>query len=122
MKYYVRNQDGELTFGSIHELRVMFDQGLVGPDDEVRPEDSQSWRKAAAIPELHASAAARRSDASSARFLFITVVCLSAALGVMLTHSSLSILQRTAIAAALMIPVIGMSQRAFTKFLRRERD
>lgn len=121
MKYFVRNPDGELTFGSIHELRAMFEQGMVGPDDEVRAEDSQAWRKAAAIPELRDAAAARKADTSNARFLVVTVVCLSAALGVMVSHSSLSITQRVCIAAALMVPVLAMSQRAFTRFVKREK-
>ena len=116
MKYFVRNEHGELTFGSIHELRAMFDQGMVGPDDEVRPEDSQSWRKAAAIPELRASAAAKAEGKGWGTFALVTTVCLVAALAALVRFHS------WIIAAVLMIPVLGMSQRAFTRAMKRDRS
>jgi len=120
MKYFVKNDDGELCFGSIHELRAMFAQGLVAPEDEVRAEDSQIWRKAAAVPELRAYAASRK-DSGEFRFLLVALVCLSGGLFVLFGHSSLGLTARVLVAAALMVPVLGMSQRAFTRSMKRER-
>lgn len=120
MKYFVKNEDGELTFQSIHELRAMFQQGLVSPDDQVRPEDSPNWRTAAAIPELREFAASR---ASGGHFWLavVTLICLSLALSILLGHNSFSMIKRVAFVAILMLPVLGMSQRAFTKAIKRER-
>lgn len=119
MKYFVKNADGELTFANIHELRAMFDHGLVGEDDEVRPEDSTVWRKASAIPELRAFSASKR-EGGQFRFVLVTLLCLSGALMVLFGKSGLSKVTRVLFAATLMIPVIGMSQRAFTKAIKRK--
>jgi hypothetical protein len=115
MKYFVKNPDGELTFGSIHELRAMFQQGLVGPDDDVRAEDSPLWRKAAAVPELRAFAASRK-DGGHFIFAVVSLICLSGALYALIHFHNFII------AAVLTIPVIGMSTRAFTRSIKRERS
>jgi len=115
MKYFVKNEDGELTFGSIHELRAMFAQGMVEPTDDVRPEDSQIWRKAEAIPELREYAKAAKGNNSHFMFAVVALVCLSGSL------YSLIHLHSLIIAMVLMVPVIGMSTRAFTKAMKRER-
>lgn len=52
MKYQVRNEDGELQFDSYAELLKAATAGLVEPNDEVRREDEQTWRKASALPGL----------------------------------------------------------------------
>ncbi|MBS2032242.1 MAG: hypothetical protein JST54_30360 [Deltaproteobacteria bacterium] len=115
MKYFVKNEHGELTFGSIHELRAMFQQGMVEADDDVRPEDSQIWRKAGAIPELRELGASTRASNSQFAFIAVTLVCLSVSLYA-LVH-----LHNLLLAAICMVPVIGMSTRAFTKAMKRER-
>jgi hypothetical protein len=52
MRYRVRTPDGELDYGSMRDVEVAYIQGLVGPDDEVREEGKEVWRKASSIPSL----------------------------------------------------------------------
>lgn len=52
MKYTVKNKDGELTYGSMEELKNAYVLGLVEGDDEILEEGGQKWRKANAIPLL----------------------------------------------------------------------
>jgi hypothetical protein len=114
-RYVVRNADGELTFNPIHELRHMFQQGLVDAADDVRTEGSDIWRKAGAIPELRALEGDKKG---SGQFMFaaVTLCCLSGSL------YALMHLHNFVIAGVLMVPVIGMSTRAFTKAMKRERS
>lgn len=52
MGYRVRNEHGELRFGSFGELRDAYFNELVGPDDEVLEDGSTHWRKASTLPKL----------------------------------------------------------------------
>lgn len=52
MKYTVKNQDGELTYGSLEEVKTAYVLGLVEPDDEVLEEGTTRWRRAGEIPLL----------------------------------------------------------------------
>ena len=52
MKYTVKNKDGELTYGSLDELRTAYVLGLVEPEDEVLEENTRLWRKAGEIKLL----------------------------------------------------------------------
>src|SRR5688500_6598908 len=52
MKYTVKNQDGELTYGSMEEVKTAYVLGLVESDDEILEDGSKLWRKAGAIPLL----------------------------------------------------------------------
>src|SRR5947209_5268436 len=107
MRYTVKNQDGELTFDSLHHLRTMFEQGLVEPDDQVREEGSELWRKAAAMPELRELVRDRSTERRWQLWGVVTAISLTLALYA-LVH-----LHSWIIAAVLMLPVLVMSQRAF---------
>lgn len=52
MKYTVKNKDGELTYGSMEELKQAYVLGLVEGEDEILEEGAKLPRKAAAIPLL----------------------------------------------------------------------
>ena len=52
MRYFVRTPEGELVFNSFGEVERAFLQGLVEPDDEIREEDANKWRKASTLPLL----------------------------------------------------------------------
>jgi len=52
VKYTVRNKDGELTYGSLEEVKTAFVIGLIEPDDEVIEEGAKLARKASSIPLL----------------------------------------------------------------------
>src|SRR4051812_48487926 len=52
MKWTVRTKEGELVYGSFGEVEQAFRSGLVEPDDELREEGTDKWRKASALPLL----------------------------------------------------------------------
>ncbi|RKH64543.1 hypothetical protein [Corallococcus llansteffanensis] len=60
MAYRVRTPDGELMFPSLGDIERAYVQGLVDPDDEVREDGAEKWRKASSLPVL---AQARRPQA-----------------------------------------------------------
>ncbi|MBN9684137.1 MULTISPECIES: hypothetical protein [unclassified Corallococcus] len=52
MAYRVRTPDGELMFPSLGDIERAYLQGLVDPDDEVREDGAEKWRKASSLPVL----------------------------------------------------------------------
>lgn len=52
MAYRVRTPDGELVFPSLGDIERAYVQGLVDPDDEVREDGAEKWRKASSLPVL----------------------------------------------------------------------
>ena len=52
MKYTVRNKDGELTYGSMDEVKTAYVIGLIEAEDEVLEEGATLWRKAGGISLL----------------------------------------------------------------------
>lgn len=46
MRYTVRNENGEITFGNYLEMEHAWLAGLVEPDDEVHEEGKDGWVKA----------------------------------------------------------------------------
>ncbi|RKG92554.1 hypothetical protein [Corallococcus terminator] len=52
MAYRVRTPDGELMFPSLGDIERAYVQGLVDPDDEVREDGTEKWRKASSLPVL----------------------------------------------------------------------
>jgi hypothetical protein len=63
MPYHVRTADGELAFPSLADVERAYSLGLVGPEDEVREDGAQAWRKAGSLPVLARSRAAARPAA-----------------------------------------------------------
>lgn len=52
MAYRVRSPDGELMFPSLGDIERAYVQGLVDPDDEIREDGTEKWRKASSLPVL----------------------------------------------------------------------
>lgn len=52
MGYRVRNEHGELKFGSFSELKEAYLHHMVGPEDEVCEDGSTHWQKAGTLPRL----------------------------------------------------------------------
>ncbi|NBD10797.1 MULTISPECIES: hypothetical protein [Corallococcus] len=52
MAYRVRTPDGELMFPSLGDIERAYVQGLVDPNDEVREDGAEKWRKASSLPAL----------------------------------------------------------------------
>src|ERR1043166_1746974 len=51
-KWTVRTKEGELTYGSFGEVEQAWLSGMVGPDDELKEEGHDKWRKATTFPLL----------------------------------------------------------------------
>lgn len=51
-KFFVRNQDGELTVSNFAELRTLYLRQFISDDDEVRRDGTDRWQKAGLMPEL----------------------------------------------------------------------
>ncbi|MBZ4333820.1 hypothetical protein [Corallococcus sp. AS-1-12] len=68
MAYRVRTPDGELMFPTLGDIERAYVQGLVDPDDEVREDGAETWRKASSLPVLarakkpHARDTSRRAQ------------------------------------------------------------
>jgi hypothetical protein len=82
VRYFVRTPEGELVFNSFGEVERAFLQGLVEPDDEIREEGANKWRKASTLPLL--LQARRRGDAvwggTQSAWIIVSIVFASAAL------------------------------------------
>jgi hypothetical protein len=52
MKYDVKNEYGQLTFGSLKELYVLYQRHFVTDDDLVRRHGTDRWIAAGSMPEL----------------------------------------------------------------------
>lgn len=52
MKFYVRNEHGELVVPTYGELRKLYEKQFIDDEDEVRREGSDRWIKAGQMPEL----------------------------------------------------------------------
>ncbi len=89
MGYRVRNQYGELQFGSFDDLKDAFEKHLVEPDDEVLEDGSTHWRKASSYPKLVASMQKRTSLLTGpSRWYLLAMAMLLVGVGMMLTLRS----------------------------------
>src|ERR1700716_1946366 len=52
VKFWVRNQEGDLIFESFGAVEQAWLQGLVGPEDEILEDGASKWRKAKTFPLL----------------------------------------------------------------------
>jgi len=52
MRYFVRNQHGELTVKDYAELRTLYHRQFIGDEDEIRRDGSERWVKAGSMPDL----------------------------------------------------------------------
>ena len=81
MRYYIRTREGqELTVTDGSHVVMLFRQKFLDPDDEIRSEGSDRWRRMRDIPEYAAMMRAERADASRLKgvFLIVTLVaCLA---------------------------------------------
>jgi hypothetical protein len=52
MGFHVRNADGEVLFPSFREVHNAYLAGLIDPDDEIREDGTEKWRRARTLPML----------------------------------------------------------------------
>lgn len=114
MAWTVRTEYGSLDFETLGELECAYRNGLVSPEDEVREERKQQWRRADSIPALRSSVAKTKSSGLPRPFL------LSLAIGLALGVSSLICLAygqfifATVLAIALCVFLLKFTARAAT--------
>ena len=73
MHYDVKTDSGELTFASMAELRRLYEQGFVSPDDLVRAEGSATWVRAGRIASLRGAQPRSRIESRMAAILALTI-------------------------------------------------
>lgn len=75
MKYEVKNRHGQLTFGSLRELVVLYQREFVSDGDLVRRHGTERWIRAGDMAELQGSRE-RVADHTQRVWLVIGLVCL----------------------------------------------
>jgi len=76
MKYFIRNEHGELRVQSYAELRTLYQRQFLSDDDEVRREGSDRWVKAGQMPDLRAIRPRRYFDGFEFAWLAI-IICVA---------------------------------------------
>lgn len=77
MKYHIRTNDGdELTVADGSHVVMLFRQKFLDPDDEIRREGSERWRKLRDIPEYAQMIRAEKSDLKQFRTIFVVTAFL----------------------------------------------
>jgi hypothetical protein len=79
--YRVKTADGELTYGSLEEVKNAYVLGLIEADDEVLKDGDTLWRKAGGIPLLVTAAKSRRDSTRSNTQRFMLAGMLFGGLG-----------------------------------------
>ncbi len=103
MRYLVKAQGegGELTFGSLAELRTLYAQGFVAPEDLVRPEDSERWVRADRLSGLRGAEPRSTSETRMALRLGLAIA-LSVVVGILaLKYKGLALAGLVLVAVAL---------------------
>ena len=92
MKYYIRTREGEeLTVSDGSHVVMLFRQKFLSPDDEIRREGSERWRKMRDVPEYASMMRQEQSDVSRFKNVFIVVL-----LGFCLLMIAILLVNRTA--------------------------
>lgn len=74
MKYYIRTREGEeLTVADGSHVVMLFRQKFLSPDDEIRKEGSERWRRMRDIPEYASMMRQEQTDVSRFKNVFILV-------------------------------------------------
>jgi hypothetical protein len=110
MKYDVKSEDGQLSFGSLAEVQALYRQGFIAPGDLVKPENSSRWVKAGDMPVLKVTE--RRSTSQSrmgARVAF--AILFSGLLGGLFVHQRMIALTSLVLMAVLTPFVVYRRQR-----------
>lgn len=77
MKYHIRTNGGdELTVADGSHVVMLFRQKFLDPDDEIRREGSDRWRKLRDIPEYAQMIRAEKTDMRQFRTIFVVVAFL----------------------------------------------
>ncbi|MFT3842696.1 MAG: hypothetical protein QM723_37245 [Myxococcaceae bacterium] len=79
--YRVKTADGELTYGSLEEVKTAYVLGLIEADDEVLKEGETLWRKAGGIPLLVTAAKQRAASSQSTSTKYMLAAMLFGGLG-----------------------------------------
>jgi hypothetical protein len=110
MKYDVKTEDGQLSYGSLAEVQALYRQGFIGPTDQVKPENSTRWVAAGEMPVLKITE--RRSSSESrmgSRVAF--AILFSGLLGGLLLHQKMIALTSLVLMAVLTPFVVYRKRR-----------
>ncbi len=85
MRYDVKTEDGQLSYGSLAEVQSLYQQGFIAPTDLVKPENSARWALAGEMPVLKFTE--RRSTSQSRMgYRVAFAILLSGVLGGVFLH------------------------------------
>ena len=79
MKLHVRSQGGELTIPDQKEFLLLWNRGVIAPDDLVKRDGVERWVRAAELPWIHGMTADARKDGH--RLIWITLLLMVLGLG-----------------------------------------
>lgn len=74
MKLLVRHAGGELTVPSQKEFLVLFQRGIIAPDDLVQREGKGQWTPAAELPWIRGTALQDKRDGRSLFWLTLALM------------------------------------------------
>jgi len=109
MKYEVKTEDGQLSFGSLAEVQALYRQGFIGPADLVKPESSSRWVAAGEMPVLKVT---ERHSSSQSRmgYRVAFAILFSGLLGGLFLHQRMIALSSLVLMAVL-TPFVVYRQR-----------
>lgn len=78
MKYHIKTHGGEeLTVADGSHVVMLFRQKFLDPDDEIRKEGSDRWRKLRDIPEYAQMMRSEKADMKQFRTIFVITAFLA---------------------------------------------
>jgi hypothetical protein len=73
MKYEVKTEDGTLSYGSMVELKRLYEQGFISPEDLVRHEGGTKWVPAGQMAQLRGAASRSKIETRMGLFLAFAI-------------------------------------------------
>jgi hypothetical protein len=73
MRYEVKTEDGTLSYGSMVELKTLYEQGFIAPEDLVRHEGGTQWVPAGQMAQLRGAVARSKTETRMGLFLALAI-------------------------------------------------
>ncbi|WP_373047994.1 hypothetical protein [Vulgatibacter sp.] len=77
MKYHIRTGSGDELTADGQQVVRLFRQKFLEPDDEIRKEGSEKWRKLRDIPEYASMMRSEKSDVARFKKIFFVTALLA---------------------------------------------
>lgn len=77
MKYQIRTKAGQELSADGQHIVMLFRQKFLDPDDEIRREGSEKWRRLRDIPEYASMMRSEQSDLARFKWIFFVTALLA---------------------------------------------